>query len=95
LGLSDTTLVIEKSINLASKVDDDTRMIALTKLQELRAVKIRRIIKQADGYNFSGGTITGMTYDSNILTDNDFDNYSNKLSGSQGFIHGSYRSTDK
>lgn len=95
LGLEETTHIIEKSINIASKVDQTTRQRGVDKLHELRSVRTRRVIKQVDGNQFSGAIIKGMVDDSYSITPNDFENYSNILSGSIGFVHGPYRRSDR
>jgi len=85
------TETLERAVNTASRVRVGKRFEGLVKLKESRTVRIRRMMKQVDGYQetYTGNTIEKMVDDYDSLENPD--RLTDILSGSDGIIHGSYR----
>jgi hypothetical protein len=87
---------IERSINTASRVSYTHRIDGLEIISgNVRDVAARRILKQVDGqkYIYNDDTVEQLVDDFNTV--NNKSNFINILSGSDGIIHGPYRSSQK
>lgn len=87
---------VERSVNTASRVDKENRYKGLDILQhDVRAVPVRRLMKQVDGHQnvYTGNTIVKMISDYDTIEQPN--KFVNIITSSDGLIHGFYRQVDK